>query len=300
MPEQQVDRIARSAPHRYKVYQIPKKASLEKRTIAQPAREVKSLQYWVLEHVLASLPVHDAATAYRPGSSILKNAEVHAQNSYLLKLDFRNFFPSIFPRDFRVLAEEISPGLSSDDIDLLSRILFWQPRGEQGLRLSIGAPTSPCLSNAVLFEFDTTISNQCREKKVTYTRYADDMAFSTNEECVLSEIHEAVKSVCRSMASPELNLNEPKTVYTSMKHRRRVTGLILANSGAVSLGRSRKREIRAAIHRFSLGKLDEKEISALGGLLSFAESIEPDFVGRMENHYGSEVLGSLKNRSRVG
>ena len=59
--------LARSAPYRYKVYQIEKRTPGKKRTIAQPAREVKPLQYWVMSHVLSAFPIHPAATAYRKG-----------------------------------------------------------------------------------------------------------------------------------------------------------------------------------------------------------------------------------------
>ena len=93
LPRSTVEHLMQSAPHRYKVYDIPKRSGHGMRTIAQPAREVKRLQYWVLANCLADVPVHEAATAYREGLNTRSNAEVHVRNPYLLKLDFRNFFP---------------------------------------------------------------------------------------------------------------------------------------------------------------------------------------------------------------
>jgi hypothetical protein len=90
----------KSAPYRYKVYEIAKKAPGKTRTIAQPAKELKPLQYWVMKNVLSKFPIHSAAFAYRKGRNILDNAIPHASHRYLCKLDFRNFFPSIKATDF--------------------------------------------------------------------------------------------------------------------------------------------------------------------------------------------------------
>ena len=72
-----------------------------------------------------------------------------------------------------------------------------------------------------------------------------------------------------------------------------VTGLILANNGTVSLGRERKRRIRAEIHYLTTGKLTDKEKDTLRGMLAFARDIEPAFVERMKNKYGEEVINNL-------
>jgi len=89
-----VIRISRSAPHRYKVYDIPKRSGAGVRIIAQPSRELKAIQRSLIENVLCQLPIHDSSTAYSKGCSILNNAGQHVHNSYLLKMDFSDFFPS--------------------------------------------------------------------------------------------------------------------------------------------------------------------------------------------------------------
>jgi hypothetical protein len=94
-------KLIRSAPRRYKVYEIPKKTEGQMRTIAQPAREVKALQYWAMKEVLSELSIHDAATAYRTGQSIADNASRHVASRFLLKMDFENFFPSLRDTDWR-------------------------------------------------------------------------------------------------------------------------------------------------------------------------------------------------------
>src|ERR1051326_910596 len=116
--------LIRSAPHRYKVYQIPKRVPGEFRTIAQPAREVKALQYWVMTQILRKFEVHPSATAYQREVSILDNARPHRRGRFLLKLDFKDFFPSIKSRDFRYFLKRRGVRLDPNDVYALCQILF--------------------------------------------------------------------------------------------------------------------------------------------------------------------------------
>ena len=100
-PAEKIETLVISAPGRYRTYTIPKKDSGKTRLIAEPPPEIKTLQRWFAERHLSRLPVHRAATAYRPGSSIVKNAAVHQANPFLLTMDFQDFFPSLRPRDLR-------------------------------------------------------------------------------------------------------------------------------------------------------------------------------------------------------
>jgi len=77
LSEYELMKLVRSAPRRYKVYQIPKRKPGQFRTIAQPAKEVKALQYWVMEHFLGNFPVHPAATVYGSVKNISDNAPPH-------------------------------------------------------------------------------------------------------------------------------------------------------------------------------------------------------------------------------
>src|ERR1035438_9218023 len=78
LPHDELMGLIRSAPHRYKVYSIPKRTPGQFRTIAQPAKEVKALQYWVMKSVLSKFEIHPSATGYREGRSIADNARPQA------------------------------------------------------------------------------------------------------------------------------------------------------------------------------------------------------------------------------
>jgi hypothetical protein len=123
-----------------------------------------------------------------------------------------------------------------------------------------------------------------------YSRYADDLAFSTNEPGVLTHLPQVVRQELFRLPWPRIALNEDKTVYTSKKYRRTVTGLVLSSQGHVSMGRDRKRLIRAMVHRFELGELDEAGALRLRGLLAFASDVEPEFIERIGNSVGTEII----------
>jgi retron-type reverse transcriptase len=293
--------LIRSAPYRYKVYEIPKKEAGKTRTIAQPARELKPLQYWVMNNVLGAFPIHPSATAYCKGRNIADNAQPHAAHRYLCKMDFRNFFPSIKSTDFERFfsASTLAGDWTRQEVGFLSRILFWKERRGGDLRLSIGAPRSPLLSNILLYRFDVEVAELCLRRRVSYTRYADDLTFSTNEQNVLYQIEREIPKICTRLGSPRLFLNRSKTVHASKKGARRVTGLVLTNDGLLSIGREKKRQLRAAVHKFVLGKLDDEETAKLAGMVSFIKSVEPTFLQGLTQKYGATALSHLLSRSNL-
>jgi RNA-directed DNA polymerase len=291
LPQHALAQLIRTAPIRYKVYRIPKRAPGEFRTIAQPAREVKALQYWVMNNVLNQFAVHPAATAYRKQVSIVRNAKPHAQGRFLLKMDFKDFFPSLKAADFRSFLQAQGADLDEDEVSALCNILFWSPKeGPPELCLSIGAPTSPLLSNVLMMEFDRDTAALCNARRVRYTRYADDLSFSAANSEDLQLVEQGILGWCDTSTSPRLEVNQKKTVRVSKRESRRVTGLVLTNDRKVSLGRDTKRAIRAAMHHFSTGRLTADQIQRLRGMLAYVNSVEPTFLERLRGKYGSDVV----------
>jgi retron-type reverse transcriptase len=299
LSESQLDRLISRAPHTYKVYTIPKK-TIGRRTIAQPAKETKYIQSWLIENIFNSLPVHECATAYMKGSSIKKNAQYHANQSYLVKFDFKDFFTSIKADDLgKHFSKYLDGKWSKKDIEDLIRLSCIQNKPSQKLCLSIGSPCSPILSNSVMFDFDNKVSDWCIKNKITYTRYADDLAFSTNTKGISDQIESMVIDAIKEVEYLKLSLNTKKTAHLSKKSQRRVTGLIISNDKKVSIGRDRKRMISALIHRYTLNILSEPEILNLQGLLGFSKDIEPLFIIRMRRKYSSELISDILKKRKV-
>lgn len=275
-----------TAPNRYKVHEIEKRHNRGTRLIAQPTAEVKVVQMIVQKYLRGKLPIHQCAKAYQPKTSIKDHASPHASNRYLLKIDFKDFFPSITSEDFASHLER-HVQLDRPSAEMFARIFFWRPKKTNMLILAIGAPSSPWLSNTILFEFDTRVAEYCDAVGIVYTRYADDLALSTSEANVLSDALAKIRSICTELIYPKLTINEDKTVFTSKKRNRTLTGLVLSNDGSVSIGRDRKREIRALAKNYDNGLLDPEKTAYLRGLLAFTLSIDRSFNSSIERMIGT-------------
>ncbi len=283
--------VTYTASHRYKTYRVPKKTK-GLRTIHHPARELKLLQTWLAQVIFSRLPIHDSAIAYRRGRNIGTNAGLHAANNYLLKVDFQDFFPSITGEDVEQLLRanraRIHPvALNEQDYRIIRQLV------SRNDRLTIGAPTSPVLSNAVMYDFDVWWAERCGPQAITYTRYADDLFFSTNTPRLLEGLLVELREDLAQRRHPHLTINNRKTVFTSRKHKRLVTGLVLTCDGKVSLGRKQKRKIRSLVHKKLAGTLGEDVAKYLIGYLSFARSVEPQFIESLRKKFGHDRFDHL-------
>lgn len=297
LSDKDLDSILRTAPRRYKVYYIAKRSG-GTREIAQPARELKMLQRVIVGSVLDSLPVHAAAKAYRSGISISDNAVAHAGSGPILKMDFENFFPSIRSTDWLAYCRAGNV-MTAEDAALSAQLLFRRAKGERLLKLSIGAPSSPALSNVLLFEFDTIVAAEAAKRGIQYTRYADDMTFSGQRIGMLRDMLDIVAAATRTIRRPRLRINSTKTTFITASKRRTVTGVVLSNNGATGVGHDRKRLISAKVHRALNGRLPHDEMIKLAGELSFVNVVEPTFITRLADKYGSEIITTIKRSGKV-
>lgn len=296
---QVIRRIGLQAPHKYKRFKIRKRSGGEYRDVAQPAREVKALQRALVSFLKSSCQIHEAATAYVSGGSIAKNAQPHLGSRYLLKLDFTKFFDSIDIDDVvEFLSNTLGDRASKSEVELAARAFCWQSSPGTKLALCIGAPSSPFLSNAIMAPFDRVIASECEARKVTYTRYSDDMTFGALHREALIDVERLVVEMCSGMTHPTLRLNPEKRVLVGRASRLWVTGVCLSTQGELTVGRVRKRGIRAGVKRFLNGELSEAAILKLRGEIAFASSVETQFLDRLYDWYGSRVSLLLSKKGR--
>jgi hypothetical protein len=299
LSEASVRRIMLSAPSRYKIYYI-KKRNGGLREIAQPAREVKFLQRIFMDTTLQHLPVHEAATAYRPGASILDNAQRHANAGPILKMDFRNFFPSITSVDWVKYCKKYACLTEHSDIWLTSHLLFKRNRDSGILQLAIGAPSSPMLSNILMFDFDRLIAPLVSQEYVIYTRYADDITFSARRTGYFKNVRKNVVATLKTLDLPKLEVNDEKTTFVTKKFHRQITGLTLANDGQITIGRAKKRLLSAAVHHAVQGRLSVQALQRLSGYLAFVNSVEPQFLDVLRRRYGNDSIMNIQKTVVLG
>ncbi|MCO8146862.1 retron St85 family RNA-directed DNA polymerase [Rhodovulum tesquicola] len=292
IPDSKLISLSESASRRYKVYTIPKRTGGE-RVIEHPSRELKAIQRWIVRALISRFPLHESATAYRKGTGIRANAERHRRTKFTNRYDFASFFPSF--SQARVVqfiekqATAVGIELSERDLEFVGNIVC------RNGKLTIGAPSSPAITNAMMFEFDRRMHEECHARGLVYTRYADDLFVSSFEPGQLDGIEKVIVKSKRGIHHLRLRLNHQKTAYLSKKYRRVITGVVVTPQHTLSIGRGRKREIKALIHQWVKGDIDLTSLFYLKGLFSFAIDIEPDFEFRLIEKYGKERIDLLRS-----
>jgi hypothetical protein len=279
-------RIAGAASRSYKAYPVPKHDGTD-RIIYQPSRALKSIQRMLVRSVVLKAPVHEAATAYKKGASIRENAELHRETSFTTRIDFSNFFPSFKRAEVRrfieITNETFALGLDQKDVKFVLDICL---RYDE---TAIGAPSSPSITNAIMFPFDVLMYEYCRERGLIYTRYADDMFISSNEKDRILGIENTIEEFLKEDGLPKLKINAAKTVHLSKKGHRSVTGLVITPDHKISLGRGRKRYIKSLVYQYFNGTISPENRGKLEGLLAFASDVEPSFLDRLNAKFGKDV-----------
>lgn len=264
---------AETASSRYKVYEIDKRNG-GKRLIEHPSRPLKLLQRWINSNLVENLPVHRCATAYRKGAGIKLNVTKHAKTNYTVRVDFQSFFPSFGISGIRKYLKHLRDNgavLSLRDIEFIAKIVT------RNGALTIGAPTSPKLTNAMMHEFDASMDVWCREKNLIYTRYADDIFVSAYKQDQLKTVRNKIVSLCRKFPYAKLQINDGKTLHLSRKYHRSVTGIVISSTGQSSLGRDKKRMIRSLVFKHLNQRLGVADYGKTVGLLAFAFDVEKTF-----------------------
>lgn len=243
----------------YRVFSIGKRGGGE-RTISSPRLFLKVVQYWLVDYMLYRLPQHPSTHAYQTGRSIITNASQHVGQAYVGNVDIKDFFPSIRPAAIAKLLTErgCGPRLS----DFVSRVTSLHGGLPQG------APTSPLLSNAVLFHVDEFMAAYCEERHATYTRYADDITISAGTRATVLDAFAVLRL---QLGDTGLQLNKAKTRIASRGGQQRVTGVVVNDK--VQPPREFRRRVRAIFHRSLIDPASGRErLPELRGYVGYLKS----------------------------
>lgn len=297
-----VERIVERAPELYRRYSV-KKPSGGSRYIYHPAKETKALQAAAINLLEKKALISDCAYGYVRGlkSPLLGNAKAHAVNDYLLKLDFVDFFPSIKPDDFKSqCAGRLFIGnyeLDEVDFEFLVNLFFvFNSRADMQWFLGIGAPSSPSVSNWVMYNMDKEISAMADKNGVVYTRYADDLCFSTDYKDVLMSFEGQLRKLIDNTLSPRLLLNDKKRRFASRNTKKRVCGLSITPTGIVKVPREFKRMIRSKLYAYKSRSLETKEVEILSGYLGYIKDCDPEYLINLSLKYGSRIVYSAMKK----
>lgn len=278
----------------YRSFRIPKRSG-GTRAIDVPSPDLLEAQRWVHKNILARVAVHECAHGFAQGRSIITNATIHAKQKYLLRLDIKEFFPSITQK--RGIEIFLRQGYSFQVSYCLSAICF------KDKVLPQGAATSPYISNIVAKRLDKRLSALADKMALRYSRYADDIFVSG------SAIDQRVIVLASYIINHEgFLINPEKTRLSGPKEKKILAGISISN-GALALPRKTIRDIKRDAHyilkfgyiehMIHTGKFDPMLIERLLGRLNFWAQVEkendvPKVIISKINKYVADLEGSLE------
>jgi hypothetical protein len=168
---------------KYSDFTIPKKSG-GLRQIRAPSEPLKSLQrrlanvlYTCRDEIDKESGLRSLSHGFRRGHSIVTNARPHHRRRYVLNLDLQDFFPTFnFGRVRGYFIKNKSFELSENVATLLAQIACFENSLPQG------SPCSPVIADLVAHLLDVRLAQLAKRERVTYSRYADDLTFSTNQK----------------------------------------------------------------------------------------------------------------------
>ncbi len=245
-----------------------KKKNGKLRVLSAPKSILKSIQQFILHRILDNISVSEYATAYVKGKDISDNARAHIGKKYILKMDITDFFGNIFFED--VFKSAFNTSYFPIQIGTMLTTLC-----THNDVLPQGAPTSPTLSNIVMRNFDNNIGTWCKKNEITYTRYCDDMTFSSDKP--LYNVYVKVRKMLEDMG---FEVNEQKTRFVTNSSRQTVTGLTVNEK--LSITKDYKRELRRQVHYASK--------------FGLADALEHENNPKIRDaeHYRNSLLGKIR------
>lgn len=296
----------------YRHFRIRKQSGGYRR-ISIPEPDLMRVQRWLATYVLNPLPVHHCSFAFKPGSSIVNCATRHTGAQWLLKMDIAGFFSSISEiqvyRVFRSLGYQ--PLVAFE----LARLTTYAPRESpryqlpqwstrdadwtideytfKGLGyLPQGAPTSPMLSNLIMSEIDGDIEGVSVKGGLRYTRYSDDLTFSTrSRDFSRAKAGNLIGKVTRILVRVGLYPQHRKTVVVPPGARKIVLGLTVDGTQP-RLSREFRNTLRQHIHFLEkFGPVEHARArdfdtvfgmyNHIRGLIDFAKMVDKPYASAM-------------------
>ena len=314
-----VKKICKNREKNYERFYIPKKSG-GKREILAPNEQLKELQNKLLnEFIYAHFIPSVFATGFIIDRSIVHNAMAHVGSKVLVNVDLKNFFPTVtgdmltekvFFTKMKRLAEidkrdaiakkkkvdvntirteeyeltKVEENRLKKEAELLTSLVTYPYTRRKKIvnALPQGAPTSPALSNIVCFEMDNVLHGVAYRNQAVYTRYADDITFSSWTNTKINRLIPVIKDVVQKYG---FRANEKKIRVNRKPGRMTVTGLVVNDK--VSYGRGRLRILRAMLYNMqmeikdgNIPQFDEMHFRGLAAFFNSFDQSKADWVNK--------------------
>lgn len=288
------------------------------RMITEPKPELKSLQTSAYEIIrdIFGYRTNDNTHSYTANRSNITNAQPHQLSEHIVKTDISKFFDSIDKNFLRTSLHSLKEFaiLQIQNIDTFFKTPNYNHRAIINLEkyhrltkqfidavmaiaiykggLPQGSPLSPILSNIVMAKYDILIEDFCKSRiasknKIIYTRYSDDMTFSSFKPIKLNKLLPYLNGI---LSETPLRLHPDKTQYLKPATQRVfITGVKINREHRLSYGHEKKeilkRDIFLAMMAVNKGQEDLKENQEVIGRINYAMQIEPDHIRQIVSKY---------------
>lgn len=239
-----------------------------KRIIFAPCEELKKIQKDFKRALQWTFPLK---------MNTFDSAKIHCGKKWVLKMDIKDFYNSV-----PVAFIEHAVSLACNGIKF-SNTYYYFMISTLDRRLPTGAVTSAHIANAGFRPLDKRIKAYSNLLRVNYSRYMDDLTFSSDDKFILNLVEKYVVNLLKQF---EFRINPHKTKYISANKQQNVLGLVV-NNKLPRLPKTFRKNIRAMIHNYSIYKnsgakeidykfrcLNEYKIAQLKGYLAYVKHVD--------------------------
>jgi retron-type reverse transcriptase len=269
------------------------------REISAPKPQLKRLQHWILENILNKIAINDKAHGFANRRSIITNAIPHIKKSVVINCDLENFFPTIgYPR---VKGMFKSFGYSDEVANILA-ILTTEAKTEEillnGKKLYIyrgkrylpqGSPASPTITNLICRKLDSRMIGVAKSLGFVYSRYADDMTFSSNEYKNINKMMYWIRDITKKEG---FILHPKKTKIMKKGSRHEVTGIVVNEK--LSINRKELKRFRALLYQIKKSGIEGKSWNGKSKNLMASIFGYANFIKMVDNKKGKIYMAEVK------
>lgn len=232
----------------YKLFKIPKKSGGE-REICAPTYILKSVQkklerrlvnYYEIIKDIEGIKTN-ISHGFEKEKSIITNAKIHINKRYVINIDLENFFGSFhFGRVRGFFEKNRYFSLPLEIATIIAQLTCYKGTLPQG------APTSPIITNLICQILDYRILKIAKQYKLDYTRYADDLTFSTNNKHIIENYDNFFDKLKNEINRAGFKINDKKTRILYKDSRQEVTGVVVNKK--INIPQEYYRQTRAMAH----------------------------------------------------
>jgi RNA-directed DNA polymerase len=268
------------------------------RKIQKPNKKLKVYHSFLNLFLFEYLRTNERVVfSYRKGVSAYNAVSVHAGNKHFYQTDISDFFSSI---DHQLIKETIIASADLSPIEDLNehidRVLNLVTVDGA---LPMGFSTSPLISNACLYKFDAALEEYSKSRRLTYTRYADDLIISSENREELEGIQEKIIELLKEIFDERLSLNYSKSKFTHVGRKVKILGMVILPTGKVSVDIKFKKNVEVLLHFYMKDKekfLDKVDGDMRGGMekvsgyLNYINTIDKSYLDKLRKKFGGAIV----------